>query len=1075
MGKKKNRKKAYNAGKVRYIHNSSFTQSKLQSICNISEPHEYRKSLIALMKEQYILPSKQEFISNLKRYKKVIQHTSIDNGIITIIEILLSIKEKLRFFINLKERVESNILLGNFEEANQLLDEVYKRYGVSYWYLECRFGVLNSLGKNSEILSIYKQGMPYIDEVVNRDYKILMEKALDESSTDRIKFIINSIVENIDRGTIDAETVRFIFNFNPSEDYELSKIINYCFNLNFPDMYIILSRALRYHRAAGYDSLLDYAKELYEVSGDKKLLNLINFQEDELYCSQYNRVLVSYYQENFNEVIKVTQKKLALDPSYAPYYDFVAKSIYHQNIKSKEGVTLYEFINSCNTLLTKSGPKKLENANQILFKHNCIDCFQYFNLVVLKSRYSFNDPRIERLHLYLYFISSAEIQDINVRTERTELIKHIQKDASLIIPEYRKKKWEMKALYSSSEHQRVLQLYHNFEFPEVVKDEMFEIYILSMSKSVELSDIIPILVNAYMNNQANIKSDILHEVNELFESCENIDMSDINTVIFVHLLHKHEFLGAQIVSLYCDAYLKLNAVDGAEKIGDPCDKERFMLEHILVVDVIKRQTVKTDKDSEIVRTKLLYKLKLIGEVDTSVNVEIEYLRNQYARKKCVKKLGKGELKVDIDLMKVNIMREFESDYIKLVETINKERILINEDYLSNEFKPLLSHKYANELLLKVRTLYTIDDILGVENSLNTDFRHNHIVEVLRAPFEKYSVICNTSNGSYLNNKFIEEHYRMSILDEFYRRAQNSVKEFSENVDNLLFLFKNNHLHICTNDFEESEKLFKYEVNKHDVYKFLEMVKVNPSFDTSVDWILEFYTTKTKNALEDGKILIKTEICSNLLRLVEQLKGQLLPIFPKEKNCKFMQNLANVEDDVYFATQSTSEWFDFSKNLGENFPIIVPIEEAKEFILKTNGYKDIQLVTNKLDTKLLGGKYLKTYIRIFILLFQNAVASCDSKCKLSVDIKVIDNKYKITIENNYDIIDIGKVNYIKKCLIEDNFIDGAGKDSGSGIFKVKKLIEFGLQSKSDIELNFDEISKKFTVTCLFFNNTNLVGS
>lgn len=1070
MKNNKVRKKTYNSSKTRNIVNDQNKQGRLKGISGIAEPEEFRKALKILMSEVYILPYKQEFIFSFKRYRAVLQHLSIDNGIITLLEILGEIPKKLRSFIELKEEVENNILLGNFDVAGKLLDEVYSRYGLSYWYLECKFGVLSTLGKKEEIQSIYKNSVGHIDEVVNRDFQILIEKSLDDTSTERIQFIINSIVENIDQDTIDAETIRFIFNFNPSDTYDLSKIVNYCFNLNFVDMYILLSRVFKYHRATGCDSLCNYVKELYEISGDNKLINLVNFQGDEQYNQRYFMILSDYYQEKFDKVIMNTKKLLNEIPSYAPYYDFLVKSLYqnNENLEKNTGSTLYSFINECVKILANDSLKGFDNASRIIYKYNFIDCFQYLNLAVLKTQCSFNDKKIKRLYLFLYFSSEGNSTKIDNSISRVEFIKNTQKNTSLLIPSYRKSKWQLREMYSNGEYQSVLKQYSN-KYPKVIKNEMFEIYMLSIIKSQGLNEALKVLVDAYISNSARIKSDTLLAINEIFSKLEDyelLNMSDIDTIIFIHLLHKHDLQGIQLVSLYCDEYLNIHKFKGAEYIEGVGTKVKYLLEYILTVEVIKRQEVKTDIDSKIVRTKILNKLKLLNEPSANVSAEIEYLTSQYAQKKCVNKLGQGKLKVDLELMKVNIMRDFSDDFYEIMHTLNSEIKDIDDVFILGEHDRLLCYKYAHDLILKIRTLYTIDDILGVENSLNLDFRHNNIVQELRAPFEINSVICNTLNGNYLDNEFLHKHFNLVLLDKYYKLAQGHVKNFSSQVDDLLFHYlKDKHLHICTNDFEETQKLFKYEVDKSDIYSLVKYIKSNSNFTNVVDWILDFFTNKTKEALSDGKQLIKRDVCAALLQLVSDLEMKLLPIFGNDKQSSFMRELLKVQDSVYFSTLETSEWFDFSKDSADDFPIFIPIAEAQDFVKRTNSYKEITFNITNPDTSLFKGKFLKEFIRIFILVFQNAVTSCDSKCKLVVEVDNNDGYY-ITVRNNYDNIDMHKVEHIKKCLKDNNFIDGAGQDSGSGIFKVKKLIEFGLGSTNHIKISVDEESKEFTLSISF---------
>ena len=93
-------------------------------------------------------------------------------------------------------------------------------------------------------------------------------------------------------------------------------------------------------------------------------------------------------------------------------------------------------------------------------------------------------------------------------------------------------------------------------------------------------------------------------------------------------------------------------------------------------------------------------------------------------------------------------------------------------------------------------------------------------------------------------------------------------------------------------------------------------------------------------------------------------------------------------------------------------------------------------------------------------------SVGKSCNLKVSYTCDKGKGKLTIINNYDTINIELIERIKESLHKNQILDGASKGTGSGIFKVKKMLTYELKINNSLDIEVDEDSKTFKLSITY---------
>jgi hypothetical protein len=241
---------------------------------------------------------------------------------------LKSFAANLREFVNLRDQVERHILLGNYYEAKQLLEQSIKQFGYSVWYYEMRLIIAGSQHNIEEGIAL----LTNVNEISRKEealgiVPILLQHLYNRSITNTPlrydNMVVSTFKRNRDKGNR-FDYYLFRLNYYQYADLEnLSEVVNIEQFHASVDRYTMLLYVLRscyINQPKKRETVLRYARQLYTLSGDKQLLpffalNNLSQLPDSYYDADFVAILDNYYTGKYQQTANLCRSYLEHDPS----------------------------------------------------------------------------------------------------------------------------------------------------------------------------------------------------------------------------------------------------------------------------------------------------------------------------------------------------------------------------------------------------------------------------------------------------------------------------------------------------------------------------------------------------------------------------------------------------------------------------------------------------------------------------------------------------------------------------------------------------------------------------------------
>ncbi|EGR0903845.1 TPA: hypothetical protein ACN33Q_000715 [Vibrio parahaemolyticus] len=1022
----------------------------------------FEASIITMMKNPIksleFKPKEIEFRKNLHKHKYIVSSKNIEQIIFLLLQIIKSSKKRITRYLQCKEEVELNILNGNYDSALSKIELHKNEFGFSYWYLEVLFGIYANTDEKSKSYKLYKELSNSLSDIEKRDLSLLLERSSNSVSSERFDFVINSLVDSIEKKSKDRDLVKFIFSFNANDNYDVKSILEFSLKLNLPDIYNILSRSISYLLIDNH-SYADTFNQILRVStsGSSNKYDEVDFFKQEYVEKEYILSLESYFSGDNINTRNRSLERINIKPNNYMYYDLLVKSSVLSKLEFNYSGIIGKYLSSCIDFLNDYNLDSLEGAIRLNQQFNSINALQFVNIIRTKELNSFIDGSCDKVKRFTYLSSCLDSNVIHA-VNLSEHIRKIKNNKLFHTPDYRKLKWKADDFFEQSDFENYIKTINLIkEHPRHMINEIIERTIYSKYRLSKFDDIIDRFISLLIHDKFGLTVEFVKAIYN--DSDYNIDKGSVDSILFNYVLFKLGIINLQRLSLICDAYLKSNNLISFEDNIPTCDKDYFLLSRVITVELIKKQRKKPNNDPLISRANIIRNLKKHGFTSNDMSRELDNLVRDYARKIYLKKVGKGKLYLNIDGLLGEMYDELHNEYEIISESVKELSEQINS--LSVDDRETYAHELASDFLLKSRDIYAINEKFGLENSLNTHFRHNNIVPELRAPFVSSQLACTFSSKVYSDNVFVHDNFKLSLLSSAYEEFQEKTRDLSKDIDNSLNYLKETYLHVYLNDLQDSARLFKYEISKEDVFNFISMINAGSTYEDMLIWIVSLLNKKTNVNLQRGKDFITGELCSTLMEYLSKYRSIAESFVDNEH--RFFKLIEECESEIYATCKDVSEWFSFIEHYSDDFDISVPILEAKDFVQRTNVQSELDMELNIDKNVTLSGTYLVSILHIFIILIQNAVKSTNNKTKVIIDINNTTELVKVKVSNEYDHTDYDKLKEIANNISQSKYLKGAKQDTGSGLYKVFKLMKIDMGNVTGLTLSIDQNQKKLEVS------------
>lgn len=1042
-----------------------------------------------------------------------IKPKSLENEIRWITLQLHKNENVIKHFAEIRNLVEKNILLGNYDEALSTIHQFQSKYGKSIWCIEMQLVAYYLQDETKKVLELItdinnnqkenKTGfVPYLSYMLyKRSNPNISAYDFDEELTSFSK-----------RNSGDFLTDRYNFfefklNFyNNIENKDFSSILLMDSTNSLIDRFDSLVKtliALFVINASDRGKLSKTASSIYKISLDRRLLPIISFACDipsEFFDVDFIKILDLYYTGAYEQCMIKSRAYLEKCPS-----NFDVLKIYCRSLLflEKDYSTV---ISNTSSLLNKIGVKVFELMKggeiekniyplyQLLKNLNGFNisaglycfineernkkCFQLLNLFASTcfdpyGVYMFENQteRIEYIDKGIKYIPDS----VSLHYQRNRYSNNISKDDKIVA--YIRQIDNARIYFKDREFDKCINLLEHVEkdyykhIPVVQTSVryMFESYV----KKCDYSSGIAFYVYSFLKDEALVSKVDTSDLSRILHNKKYKGIKyDLNLLIFMFVSQQSDTACSAVLERYCK-YKEVNKLIELLPYFSTEKKEKVeaLVYAIVTGDVLRH-------------TQLVGSTKQIMEIDKAL---LQYvLQNNPIRKDEFNRLNEelaaemivysGMRKVDDSLIFANVpaIIKYElMDVEPLYEQFKAHLELSKGSYYVIFGKA--DDEKANSNNLLTQTVHYTDSSLydtssqlfnsiiypflkskfGVGTYLSTRIRHGVFETNLQSVFTGQDLMLQMENGKYLPASHWFGMYGLSPHEK--DRLFNTLSKLSTDINTIIQNFKNDVLQIRLKDDEKG--CFDYRLSEEEIcMAVIGACRSTNDFESFCYAIITYLWEVTNKNLKNIRDLIGGELKTKFNEILDKLSTDTCGLGNDSMKNDFSNAINNARTSVNLQLNKIERWFYLQDCKFDDFSFETHLRIVWNLICDTHPSVKCELeCNNDIPTDLISGEYgihLSDLLHIF---FSNMInhSKKEGTRHFLMNAKKQDNILHIHFENDFD----GDVNYTNKKIRELlQSYDRLQKEGGSGLVKARKIVKYDLGDLNN-EVNMVVVKNK----------------
>ena len=778
-------------------------------------------------------------------------------------------KDKLTAFVNLRDQVERHILLGNYYEVSQLLQDSVRQFGYSVWYYEMRLIAAGCQRNIEEGISLLTR--------VNETYKkekalgvvpILLQHLYNRSFTNTPLRYDNMVVSTFKRNRDNSNRFDYyLFRLNYYQYAELdnlSEVVEMEHIQSAADRYLMLLNVLRscyiFHEELR-PAVMRYAKQLYHITADAQLLPFLaldtKFQmPDSYYDKHFIAILDNYYTGRYNDTAALCHEYLQHDPSNLYVVKLYCRSLmflgngFQPVTRNNESLLHRIAFNTYKVMVEKDKDEYLERLNTILKNiYGLRMATQLDQFVKAEQR----EPHNEMMALLSinrfdpFFIRAYD----GVEDQKAYLEKGLQHLPDSAAVQYRKQCVEgnispdspvvayirdvdtAKITFERGDYKEALEMWrtifeqnrHSIPTSQTAVEYVFRSLVALGTESRQ--EAVRFYVDCFMENRSYVSKVATGDfMDELKKSHYAGTRNGLDFMLFVFLNADKYPLKQFVLENYCKYQHVTYPSELIPKFRPRELSKAELFFYILLNDDILYHHYKLKSTVDV----LDEKLKIVNYLKSTFPANRVYsdiyteLMHELIAYRGMNKLDDSKIYVNEEA----VMKYELCDIEPLFERFRKQAELarkggavllisgINYDEkttYSDVYKETVS--YSNDAVADVAAeIYDfirhafLKSRFGLGTYLSTRIRHGVFDGEMRTFLERRELILSTDQGAYVTETHWHHQYQ---VDRTANDLLNSaLKKFSHDTDHLISSFKDNVIQIREKDSDTNGGLFCYE-------------------------------------------------------------------------------------------------------------------------------------------------------------------------------------------------------------------------------------------------------------------------
>lgn len=962
-------------------------------------------------------------------------------------------------FLVERAKYEALFISGEYDTAEQLLDEIERKYGYSLWGMDSRFSLYEYIGgleKNKEFLaSISNSTSDIWVDLCAEFFSFKAEKSVNNRQyVHRVNNFLSCLGDDI--------KAYFSGKLYPISEIEIDKIYDILFlnsSLSIIDMYDVFVKICVRALSDGED--------VYICERVHKALTLIrNVDDVVLYklqwrCYKEDDLSTRFIEEKdllnicdlytigrYEDVIGLTQAWLERKSNYFEIYEYYVKS--------------YVMLNKCLPATEETTVKdELIKAMYFTYVKGDETSKAYFILSRLVRLFSnsnfgtelacfFSDKFMIGLNDILIrgkeFVSPfIDIKYVNVVSEKEEVIKAFRrlnetsaavnlyefltsgnKEIDLRMIESNRVRWYQikKGIISKSEDviEQIRDWYDELKEKdgayatyqkERLSTELFYCYV---GKEAYL-DAEKVYVDATIRSRfSTIRMDLDCIFSKLVVKTDEMK-KNICTPIATYLYNKNDY-----TAIYAAVanFLKMNSMC---KPTDLFERENeyneqwlvFFLRYICVVEVLDSMISVFNKDEDVENERIEICRYLQNKDKDNVSEYIEEISQILQNKKIMEGVKYlGDVKIDIDFAKIYDTHKevFEDNYKRFQQIDQLEVEYATYDITSNRVYININEdkKKYNHVLLVFKEMF--DDYrqeiafgkFGLDSMLGTRIRHGSLQNQIRIAFESNNIafVCKSAEDrTYLPTRFFE--MLCADLDgDLKNELYGYLADFSREIDDYIDKINADYIRIQI-DEKNKEGLFYFTASWKELMYLLQNARKYQNENLVRELFENYWTQKIEVSIERARSFFANEVKNKFIMFLKKLEENINGITEAGGvGTMLLDSISRSRTQLQKEIAFVVDWFKLpSKQEYDNYSAEDLVETCesinKRVIMNYERVKIKKIIGVKHKLK---GDTFSHMIDILVILFTNAYyhsGYIDNPSELELELSIVESADEVILK------------------------------------------------------------------------------
>jgi hypothetical protein len=917
--------------------------------------------------------------------------------------------EKLVDFVEKKNRFEKKLLLNDFDEALQILDDIDNNICHSNWSAECRL-LLAELDKGTEgnwlqlndFAKLVKDPLSLF--ILEQSSKKAEEKISYSSYKNNFENLINGIDDLLREylcfkifytGYVGFENYSFIANVE-----SISSII---------DRYLIIVDVLTELILTDKSSfVLKVLSDLNElIPNDRRLSQIYNIVSKDFiqfidnagiieYLNSYTIGNFQYCVDNI-DLFKNNTNTLELYVVYVKSLIELEKKFKKTNVSSSvdeilqrlyDVFTLNESFNISLEYLLKLSLKyfsfnfgkqlfaiasKLanlsdnKNTHQVYYLVNSV----LNNPLILNFTNALETDIVDNLFKDFKACSDSPFIKLNVNINRGNFKDIIDN------PDYSIRKralYTAKAMFVAKEYDKLIDYLEKSLFENKISiitekeviEILFAVYLIKKStKKALILYIDSFFKNKHLVNRLNTL-DLLNNVEKASDLTGLIDLPIFYFITKPDIYEQY---------VRYDEFLEYNQRERPNELFEDDsirkDKLIYFLRELCNIEIMHHSLhFEGTDDIENERVNILKHLLFIDSDNESEYIkEITEITQKSKIRKAIREVNKGRITVNPQQLKSKEEATIKDNFSRFQELIvfsnlHNLKSLDSTSKMLNEYFGALNDKSLRDkvvnindpafiafkaMFIDLRDKFVLSKDFGLDGYLSTRIRHGTFLNHIRSNFEASNLVSQKKEGIYSNNAYWEERTPL-ILHFKSSEIQESIKKFSKNIDDFTEYIIQELIQVKTEKYNSKPNaFFDFSLtNESLAFMFKETKNNINSYNAFLDFVFEYLEAILEIKLKEIRELFKGDIKDHYTNLINDFDNEIRGVIGDNTFVDLTNSIVKCQTNIQNEIENIAEWFNISNPTSD---LVLDVETIIQSAIEiTNTIYPNQTISPSIEVK-----------------------------------------------------------------------------------------------------------------------------